>query len=185
VKKAILPALALFSAAALGFMALRDRLPQNFGPDSSNASSPNAKAAVTETEAATAVTPVITSSQIRQASLRKESDGHFWATAYVNDEPVRFLVDTGASLVALTTQDARRAGIDTDKLEANAEVRTAAGRVKAAVANIDSIEIDGVTVKNVQAVVIDKGLEYSLLGMSFLNRLEGWDVTPTAIVIRQ
>ena len=180
-KKAILPALALFSAAALGFYALRDEVAQKFA-----ATQPptNAKAAVTEAEAAT-VTPVITSSQIRSASLRKEGDGHFWATAYVNGQPVRFLVDTGASLVALTTQDARKAGIDTDSLEANAEVRTAAGRVKAAVAYIDAIEIDGVTVKNVQAVVIDKGLEYSLLGMSFLNRLEGWDVTPTAIVIRQ
>ena len=50
---------------------------------------------------------------------------------------------------------------------------------------IDTIEIDGVRIKNVQAVVIDKGLEHSLLGMSFLNRLDGWDVTPTAIVIRQ
>jgi aspartyl protease family protein len=181
VKKAILPALALFSAAALGFIALREEVAQKFG----NPDATNAKAAVTEADAATAVTPVITSSQIRSASLRKEGDGHFWATAYVNGQPVRFLVDTGASLVALTKQDARKAGIDTDALEENAEVRTAAGRVKASVAYIESIEIDGVSVKNVQAVVIDKGLEYSLLGMSFLNRLEGWDVTPTAIVIRQ
>ena len=173
--KIILPALALFGAAALGFVALRDTVTQNV----------EAKSAVTETKAATAITPVITSSQIRSASLRKEGDGHFWATAYVNDEPVRFLVDTGASLVALTKQDARKIGVDTDNLEETAEVRTAAGRVKAAIVTIDSIEIDGVTVKNVQAVVIEKGLEYSLLGMSFLNRLDGWDVTPTAIVIRQ
>jgi aspartyl protease family protein len=76
-------------------------------------------------------------------------------------------------------------GIDTDDLQQNAEVKTAAGRVRASTALIDSIEIDGVKIEDVQAVVIDKGLEHSLLGMSFLNRLDGWDVTPTAIVIRQ
>ena len=67
----------------------------------------------------------ITSSQIRTASLRKEGDGHFWATAYVNGEPVQFLVDTGASLVALTKRDARKIGLDTDKLDA--ERRSAHG----------------------------------------------------------
>ena len=103
----------------------------------------------------------------------------------MNGTPVKFLVDTGASLVALSERDARRVGLNTDELEQNAEVRTAAGRVKAATAMIEAIEIDGVTVKNVQAVVIDKGLEHSLLGMSFLNRLDGWDVTPAAIIIRQ
>jgi aspartyl protease family protein len=98
---------------------------------------------------------------------------------------VKFLVDTGASLVALSERDARKIGLDTDRLERNAEVRTAAGRVKAAITTITKIEIDGVTVKNVQAVVIDKGLEHSLLGMSFLNRLDGWDVTANAIILRQ
>jgi aspartyl protease family protein len=98
---------------------------------------------------------------------------------------MKFLVDTGASLVALSERDARRIGLNTDELEQNAEVRTAGGRVKASTAMIDTIEIDGVKIRNVQAVVIDKGLEHSLLGMSFLNRLDGWDVTPTAIVIRQ
>jgi aspartyl protease family protein len=175
VNKALLPALALFGAAALGFVVLRDSMEHQV----------EAKAAMAETSVAEAMAPVITSSDIRSASLRKEGDGHFWATAYVNGAPIRFLVDTGASLVALTRQDARRIGIDTDHLEATAEVRTAAGRVKAAIATIDKIEIDGVTVRNVQAVIIEKGLESSLLGMSYLNRLDGWDVTPNAIIIRQ
>lgn len=144
----------------------------------------NVKPALTELAEPAVETP-ISAHQIRTASLRKEGDGHFWATAYVNGTPVKFLVDTGASLVALSERDARRVGLNTDELEQNAEVRTAAGRVKAATAMIEAIEIDGVTVKNVQAVVIDKGLEHSLLGMSFLNRLDGWDVTPAAIIIRQ
>lgn len=173
--KALLPALALFAAAAIGFVALRDTLDGRM----------NAKPALAEAAETDAETPVISAHQIRSASLRKEGDGHYWATAYVNGEPVKFLVDTGASMVALTTRDARKAGIDTDKLQKNAEVKTAAGKVLAAIAMIDKIEIDGVKMDKVQAVVIDKGLEHSLLGMSFLNRLERWDVTPNAIVIKQ
>jgi aspartyl protease family protein len=175
VRKALLPALALFGAAALGLVALRETM----------TGSVNVKPALAESTDAAIEAPNISAHQIRTASLRKEGDGHFWATAYVNGMPMKFLVDTGASLVALNERDARRIGLDLDDLEQNAEVRTAAGRVKAATATIDTIEIDGVTIKNVQAVVIDKGLEHSLLGMSFLNRLDGWDVTPTAIVIRQ
>lgn len=173
VRKALLPALALFGAAALGLVALRDTMTPRM-----DAAPALAEDAETANEA-----PAITAHQIRTASLRKEGDGHYWATARVNDASVKFLVDTGASLVALTKRDARRIGINTDRLDRNAEVRTAAGRVKAATTTIDEITIDGVTVKNVSAVIIEEGLEHSLLGMSFLNRLERWDVTPTAIVI--
>lgn len=174
-RKALFPALALFAGAAIGMVVLRDTMTREV------TAKPSAMSATTEIREI----PNISSHQIRTASLRKEGDGHFWATAYVNGTPVKFLVDTGASLVALNERDARRIGLDTDNLDQNAEVRTAAGRVKASTTMIDKIEIDGVTVKNVQAVVIDKGLEHSLLGMSFLNRLDGWDVTPAAIVIHQ
>ena len=174
-RKALLPALALFGFAALGMVTLRETM----------AGDVNVKPALAESAETLLDAPNINPHQIRTASLRKEGDGHFWATAYVNGMPVKFLVDTGASVVALNERDARHIGLNSEELEKNAEVRTAAGRVKAASAMIDKIEIDGVTIKNVQAVIIDKGLEHSLLGMSFLNRLDGWDVTPTAIVIRQ
>jgi len=176
VRKALFPALALFGAAALGLVALRDTMntPVDVKP-----------ALAEEAELPSDAFPNISSHQIRTASLRKEGDGHFWASARVNETPVKFLVDTGASLVALSKRDARRLGIDTDKLQRNAEIRTAAGRVKAATTVLDKITIDGVTVKNVSAVVIEEGLEHSLLGMSFLNRLEGWDVTANAIVIHE
>jgi aspartyl protease family protein len=174
--KALYPALAVFAAAAIGLFVLRDSMSRSM----------DAKPALAESAETAAEIPNITAHQIRTASLRKEGDGHFWATAYVNGTPVKFLVDTGASLVALTERDARRIGLNTDKMEQTATVRTAGGEVKAAIAMITKIEVDGVTVKNVQAVVIDnKGLEHSLLGMSFLNRLDGWDVTANAIVIRQ
>ncbi len=174
-RKALFPALALFGAAALGLVALRDTMTPRM----------DAKSAISGEADAEAELPVITSHQIRTASLRKEADGHYWATARVNKMPVKFLVDTGASLVALSKRDARRIGVNTDNLQRNAEVKTAAGRVMAATTVIDEITIDGVTVKNVSAVVMEDGLETSLLGMSFLNRLEGWDVTTNAIIIHE
>ena len=176
VRKALFPALALFGAAALGLVALRDTMntPVDVKP-----------ALAEEANVSADSLPVISSHQIRTASLRKEGDGHYWASARVNNQPVKFLVDTGASLVALSKRDARRLGIDTDNLQRNAEVRTAAGRVKAATTVLDAITIDGVTVRNVSAVVIEEGLEHSLLGMSFLNRLDGWDVTTQAIIIHE
>jgi aspartyl protease family protein len=176
--KNLFPALAIFGVAALGAMALANTM-------NGRLDHTDAKPALAESAETAAETPVITAHQVRTASLRKEGDGHFWATAYVNKRPVKFLVDTGASLVALTREDARKIGLNTDTLKANTKVRTAAGQIDAALATVDVIEIDGVTIKNVSAVVIEKGLEHSLLGMSFLNRLQGWDVTANAIVIRQ
>jgi len=176
VMKAILPALALFGAAALGLVALRDTL---------TGSQTEAKPAIAEVAESDADSLHITASQIRSASLRKEGDGHYWATARVNGVVVKFLVDTGATLVALNERDARRAGLAPENLQQNVNVRTASGRVKAAGAVIDTMEIDGVSVDDVSAVIIEEGLEHSLLGMSFLNRLESWDVTPNAIIIHE
>jgi aspartyl protease family protein len=173
--RAIFPAIALFGAAALGVVALRGSMGDEF----------EAKPAVATAVPAEPKFAEVSPHQIRTASLRKEGDGHYWATARVNGAPVKFLVDTGATMISLTKRDARKIGVNTDKLVRSMDVRTAAGRVKAGTVFIDKIEIDGVVLENVQAVVLEEGLEYSLLGMSFLNRLEGWDVTPGAIIIHQ
>ena len=173
--RGIVPAIALFGAAALGVVALRGTVDESL----------EAKPAVADPEPAEPKFAEVSPHQIRTASLRKEGDGHYWATARVNGAVVKFLVDTGATMISLTKRDARKIGVDTDKLERVVDVRTAAGRVKAGTVFIEKIEIDGVVLENVQAVVLDEGLEYSLLGMSFLNRLEGWYVTPGAIIIHQ
>lgn len=173
--KALFPALALFAAAALGLFAWRDAM-----TDESQA-----KPAVVEVSEEDAAIPQISSSQIRTASLRKEGDGHYWATARVNGVTVKFLVDTGASLVSLNQRDARRIGLDLENLQRNVNVSTASGKTRGSAAVIEEISIDGVELEDVTAVVIDDGLEYSLLGMSFLNRLDSWAVTPNAIIIHE
>jgi aspartyl protease family protein len=118
-------------------------------------------------------------------AIPRSPDGHFWTSAQVSGVPVSFLIDTGASTVALTRNDARRIGIDMSTLKRDAEVRTAGGRVVASTVTLERIDVGGLVVQNVSAVVLEDGLEKSLLGMSFLNQLSGWEVSAGAVTLRR
>ncbi|MGF1474817.1 MAG: TIGR02281 family clan AA aspartic protease [Geminicoccaceae bacterium] len=103
-------------------------------------------------------------------------DGHFYADSRINGTTVRLLVDTGASLVALSKRDARRVGIDTETLNYSHQIITANGPASVAIINLDVMEIGDITARNVQATIPeDNVLDRSLLGMSFLNRLSGFE----------
>jgi len=118
------------------------------------------------------------------ASIVKSEDGHYWAEATVNGERVRLLVDTGATAVALTIPDAQRLGIEPKDLAYDAAVMTASGKARAARVQLASISIGNARVDNVDALVIEKGLDSSLLGMSYLGRLSRFEATPQAIILR-
>lgn len=96
-------------------------------------------------------------------------DGHFHLTAQVNGEPVRFMVDTGASSIALGPADARRVGLDPDDLAYVGRAMTANGQVQTAPVTIDEIAIGDIVDRNVRAWVIGADLDGSLLGMSYLR----------------
>jgi aspartyl protease family protein len=115
---------------------------------------------------------------------KSKTDGQFWTDARVNSGIVRFLVDTGASSVALTPEDARRAGIRLNTLEYNVPISTAGGENVAAYVNIKSISIGNVTIRNVKALVVPEGLSTSLLGMTFLGQLQKVEATPHALILR-
>jgi aspartyl protease family protein len=117
------------------------------------------------------------------AAVAKAGDGHFWADARVNGRTVRFLVDTGATAVALTTDDARRLGLDLSKLDFKDGVATAAGPARAAPVELAYVSVAGARVERVPAVVLDKGLPASLLGMSYLGRLSSFEASRTALVL--
>ncbi len=119
------------------------------------------------------------------ASVVKSSDGHYWAEASVNGSRVKFLVDTGATAVALSLADATRLGISPSTLTYNRTVITADGKARAAAVQLASVAIGGARVENVDALVIEKGLETSLLGMSYLGRLSRFEATPQALILRQ
>ncbi|MDX2234256.1 MAG: TIGR02281 family clan AA aspartic protease [Hyphomonadaceae bacterium] len=121
---------------------------------------------------------VMTASEAAAGSavLDRDADGHWRAEGRVNGRKMELLVDTGATMVALTPDDAKAAGIDVRTLDFDARVRTASGTVRAALVTLERIQIGQVRVRDVEAMVIERGLPVSLLGMSFLNRLEQFQV---------
>ena len=110
---------------------------------------------------------VITGGRIEIPASR---DGHFHLTAEVNGTPLRFIVDTGASYIALGPDDARKAGIDPDDLAYLGSAMTANGQVRTARVTIDDFSIGDIRGQHVPAMVIDGDLNGSLLGMSYLRR---------------
>lgn len=115
---------------------------------------------------------------------KSHRDGQFWADATVNSGYVRFLIDTGASAVALTKEDAQKAGLRLHELTYNIPIRTAGGRNMAARVKLKSISVGSITLRNIDALVVPEGLETSLLGMSYLGQLQKVEATPNALLLR-
>lgn len=103
-------------------------------------------------------------------SFRRAVDGHFYVQAEVNGAPVRLMVDTGATRLVLTPEDARAAGIDPDRLRFVQPTVTANGRVMSAPVSLDSVAVGGEIERDVPASVSSGVLGQSLLGMSYLDR---------------
>lgn len=121
----------------------------------------------------------------RAAFIDREADGHYWTRADVAGTEVKFMVDTGASIVALTFRDAQRLGLAPELLAYDSEIRTAGGVTYGAPIMLKSIRIGRVEVKNVAAVVLRTDLDQSLLGMSFLSELNSYEFRRGQLIIRQ
>lgn len=108
----------------------------------------------------------------QSVTLAADPRGHFFADATVNEQPVRLVVDTGASVVVLSAADATRMGIDW-RQGRPAPMQTANGATVGYLVKLQSIRVGGIELQNIDGVVVEQGLgSYGLLGMSFLNRLE-------------
>jgi aspartyl protease family protein len=118
------------------------------------------------------------------ATLTRAEDGHWWAETKVNGRPIQMLVDTGASSVALTLADARKAGIDVANLKFNVRMRTANGVALGADVMLERLDLGTVRVRDVPAVVMQKGLSTSLLGMSWLSRMDRFQVEGQELRLR-
>ena len=118
------------------------------------------------------------------AQVVKATDGHFWAEAEVDGRWIHCLIDTGASYVALTREDADRLGLSASTLTYDVPVVTANGKARAARVQLDYVAVAGAKVEQVPALVIADGLSSSLLGMSYLGRLSRFEATPTSLVLR-
>jgi len=112
-------------------------------------------------------------------------DGHYHVEAEINGRSVAVLVDTGASVVALTADDADAAGIFVTDRDFTGRIQTANGAARIAPVVLDEITIGDITVRNVRAVVSEPGaLAVSLLGMTFLNQLDRVDMRSGKLVLQ-
>jgi aspartyl protease family protein len=119
-----------------------------------------------------------------EVRIRRASDSHFYADTDVQGTQIRMLVDSGASLVALTRRDAEAIGIDVDRLPVAGMAQTAGGQIPMRITMLDRVEVDGIGVRNVEAAVIDADMGVSLLGQSFLAKLDAVNVEGDTMTLR-
>ena len=118
-------------------------------------------------------------------TLRAGNSGHFETPAEINGRSVDVMVDTGATMIAMTYEDAERAGIFLNPSDFTGSASTANGIAKFAPVNIGSVSIGNITVRNVQGAVSERGkLRTTLLGMTFLSRLNV-EMRKNVLVLRQ
>jgi len=117
--------------------------------------------------------------------LASDSRGHFQADARIEGQHIAFMVDTGASVIALTETDALRIGIRPSPGDYRATVTTANGKIKAAPVRLASVELGDLVVRDVDAMVLPDGvLSENLLGMSFLSKLKRFEVANGQMVLQ-
>jgi aspartyl protease family protein len=122
----------------------------------------------------------------RTITVSRDQRGQFAVDARVDGRPVGFMVDTGASVIALTERDAARLGIHPPQSAFVAEVKTANGTVRGAPTRLDLVEVGGLAVRDVAALVLpDQSLNENLLGLSFLSRLRRFEYSNGKLVLEQ
>jgi aspartyl protease family protein len=122
----------------------------------------------------------------RSVVVPRSSRGHFEVDGRVNGRRLGFVVDTGASLIALTASDAARLGIHPAQNAFSAEVKTANGTVRGAPVQLNAVEIGSLELHDVAALVLpDQALSDNLLGLSFLSRLHRFEYSDGRLVLEQ
>ncbi|MEM6388759.1 MAG: TIGR02281 family clan AA aspartic protease, partial [Pseudomonadota bacterium] len=110
--------------------------------------------------------------------------GHFHATLEINGVPVRMVVDTGASELVLTQEDARRVGLEPENLAFTGRAFTANGPVETAPVRLDTVVLGGLETRGVRAVVNGGEMFDSLLGMSYLSQFESIEIRGRELILR-
>ena len=113
------------------------------------------------------------------------NDGHYHLTAQVNGTPVRFVIDTGASSIALGPRDAARVGIDPESLAYVGQASTANGMVETAPVTLDSVTLGEIHDSRVPAMVLRSDLDQSLMGMSYLSRFARVSIEANRLILER
>jgi aspartyl protease family protein len=120
----------------------------------------------------------------RPVQITRGQGGEFTLQARINSVSAPMVVDTGATLVVLTQETARAAGLPLELLEYNVDLETAGGHTKAARLTLDRLAIGHLVERSVPALIVPHGqMKTNLLGMSFLDRLESFEVRPDRLVL--
>ncbi|RTL51321.1 MAG: TIGR02281 family clan AA aspartic protease [Bradyrhizobiaceae bacterium] len=121
---------------------------------------------------------------IRAVEVARAASGDFILHAKVNGVGTPMVIDTGATSVVLTYETAKAVGLPIELADFDTEIETAGGRVKAARLTLDRLAVGKLVELSVPALVVPRGqMKTNLLGMSFLNRLESWEVRPDKLLL--
>ena len=122
----------------------------------------------------------------RTLSIARDARGHFQTDGRIDGQRIDFMVDTGASVIALNEKSAARFGLRPGRGDYNATVSTANGTIKAARTRLAMVEIGGLIVRDVDAMVLpDEALSVNLLGLSFLSKLKRFEYANGKMVLEQ
>jgi aspartyl protease family protein len=122
----------------------------------------------------------------RSLSIPRDARGHFLTEGRIDGQRIGFMVDTGASVVALNESSAARFGLRPSRGDYKATVATANGNIKAAPARIAMLDIGGLVARDVEAMVLpDEALSENLLGLSFLSKLKRFEYAKGQMVLEQ
>ncbi|ABD90375.1 TIGR02281 family clan AA aspartic protease [Rhodopseudomonas palustris] len=140
-------------------------------------------AAVVAATVGAAATP---DSAVRSVSIARDARGHFQTDGRIDGQRIGFMVDTGASVIALNETSAAQFGLRPARGDYNAMVTTANGTVKAARARLALVDVGGLLVRDVDALVLpDEALSVNLLGLSFLSKLKRFEYANGTMVLEQ
>ena len=118
-------------------------------------------------------------------SISRSRDGHFYADMLANGTRVQFVIDTGATDIVLSTQDARKAGVSLDELRYLGSAMTANGEVRTAKTILQTLAFSGVLDKNVRVFVSEGQMDISLLGMAYLRRFERIEIIDDTLLLHR
>ena len=122
----------------------------------------------------------------RNLIIQRDARGHFQTEGRIDGQRIDFMIDTGASVVALNEKSAARFGFRPSRNDYNAAVSTANGTIKAARTRLAMVDIGGIVVRDVDAMVLpDEALSENLLGLSFLSKLKRFEYASGKLILEQ
>jgi aspartyl protease family protein len=167
----------IFAALMIGLGSMMAEMADKMTPTPASATPSAKKAVVVETAAPAA---------LRSLIVPRDGRGHFKTEGRIDGQRIGFMIDTGASVIALNESSAARFGLRPSHSDYKATVSTANGTVKAAPTRLAMVEIGGLIVRDVDAMVLpDTALSENLLGLSFLSKLKRFEYANGKMVLEQ